>query len=58
MQEEIRQELGKPHRLLPEGNVAARYTDIEARTGETQKHARPEPEERHGSPEQEGEVSP
>ena len=58
MQEEIRQELGKPHGLLPEGRVAARYTDIEARTGETLKHAMPEPEEQHGKPEQGGEVSP
>jgi hypothetical protein len=51
MQEEIHQELGKPHRLLPEGKVAARYTDIEARTGETLKHAMPESEERHRTPE-------
>jgi len=58
MQEEIRQELGKPHRLLPEGKVAARYTDIEARTGETLKQTRPEPDERCGTSDKGGEVSP
>jgi len=33
----------------------SRYTDIEARTGETLKQSRPEPDERCGTPEKEGE---
>jgi hypothetical protein len=33
MQEEKRLELGKPHRLMPVGKVATRYTVIKARRG-------------------------